>query len=789
MLESVLLKSAYSHQASFQTNNKRPFTDQVLQMDPYTTEPVESGQLQGFHAVMRFLRVVNRHRMILIGCVAAAAFLAVVRFNRLPKQYSSSTRLLVTQKESAGDSNNYRRSKVSPLASYKQLVLSDEVLAGTIKELGELPPEIRGITDETIRPVVLRGMLTLVDDAKEQTLQISCKSIDPESTVAVIEALRTASDVFMTKYQGDMSGELMERLEVNLQEVQGKLDIKEDELLSARRGSGEIMLSESKEAIHPLADTVSTLNSELTTIRSRRLELQATLSSAERLVQGNYDLTSAIQKLGEIVGEKVVADMPGATAMSAESIEGLSKDLQTFESELSARRPHFGSKHPEIIRRQSQINDLRVQIAQAESARRERLIVGIREPQIGRWLIEQIRGQLTTSLQFESSLQAEYDKAKAEAESLSDKLAGIKNVERETETLRNLHQSLLTRLNQIGIDRNGGGFRIASLSNPMIPRNASYPILSSIVSMFCFLGAAIGLGIIYVLDLVDDRLRSPEEVREQLGLSVLAVLRKLPDEEVKESRIYVHGFPQTIHSEAFRTLKTSLTLSAVDTKCIAVTSTEASEGKTTTTVNLAASYAQTGVRTLLIDADMRRPGLSRLLELRGNGGLSEVLRSEEDISAMCRDRVVSTEVPLLDVLPCGPRILNAGMLLSMPTLASLLDWAVSEYDQVIVDCPPTLPVSDAAIVGRYVDSMLFVMNPDKTHRRSVVRAVDQLRGLDLKIAGVVANTSMSDEKTGYGYQYGYGYGYASEYAYGSEDDEFAMEESSVVLADEAKKAA
>jgi Mrp family chromosome partitioning ATPase len=137
---------------------------------------------------------------------------------------------------------------------------------------------------------------------------------------------------------------------------------------------------------------------------------------------------------------------------------------------------------------------------------------------------------------------------------------------------------------------------------------------------------------------------------------------------------------------------------------------------------------------------------------------------------MCKERVVATEVSQLDVLPCGPRILNAGVLLSMPALADILDWAVSEYDQVIVDCPPTLPVSDAAIVGRYVDSMLFLMNPDKTHRRSVARAVDQLQSMGLKIVGIVANTSLSEENNSYGYQYGYGYGYSSEYGYGHDDD-------------------
>jgi len=296
---------------------------------------------------------------------------------------------------------------------------------------------------------------------------------------------------------------------------------------------------------------------------------------------------------------------------------------------------------------------------------------------------------------------------------------------------------------------------------------------------FVAIGVVLSLGIIYVIDLLDDRLRSPEEVRDELGLSVLGVIRKLPEAEIQQAKIYVHGFPQTPHAECFRTLKTAISLSAMDTKCLAVTSTEASEGKTTTTVNLAASYAQTGVRTLLIDADMRRPGLSRLLEVRGHGGLSEVLRAESDIPEMCRERVVKTEVPLLDVLPCGPRILNAGMLLSMPTLAEVLDWAVSEYDQVIVDCPPTLPVSDAAIVGRFVDSMLFLMNPDKTHRRSVARAVDQLRAMHLKIVGIVANTSQSEDQNSYGY--GYGYGYGADYSYGHDDDEFEGADDSEVV--------
>jgi polysaccharide biosynthesis transport protein len=746
-------------------------------MDLYTPEQTGSSSTQGFHAIVRFLRVVARHRLILIACIAVAAFLGFVKFSRIPKQYSATTRLMVSEKPSASGNMVIVKGKTSDLGSYQQLILSDKVLTDTVSLLTEMPPELRSQADPTLWPVILRRMLSVISEPKDQTIQIACSSTDPDSTVAVIRALSIASKEFMADYQKDMSVELMKELEANRKSVQQRLETKETALLQARRECGDIALTKGGDETHPLAQRVSRLNDSLTSVRSRRLELQSTMASAQGLVGAGADLTPALQKLESIVGEKVIDRIPGSGGKTTETVELLDAELKKMESELVALRPHYGSGHSEIIRRQSQIAGQRSRIAEAESELRRQISVGIREPQVGQWLINTIYSELLATQQYERSLENEYNIVESKAMLLSDKLAGIQNAEREADTLRDLHRSLLAQLNNIDVNHGSGGFRVASLSEPMVPQNASYPVLSSIMSMFCFIGAGLGLGIIYVMDLMDDRLRSPEEVREELGLAILGVIRRLPDDELKQSKIYIHGFPQTPHSECFRTLKTSITLAPQETKCLAITSTEASEGKTTTTVNLAASYAQTGIRTLLIDADMRRPGLSKLLDVRGKGGLSELLRSEDDIPTACREKVIATDVPLLDVLPCGARHLNPGMLLSMPTLPAILDWAVSEYDQVIVDCPPTLPVSDAAIVGRYVDGLLFLMNPDKTHRRSVSRAVDQLRSMGLKLVGIVANTSLSEDKDSYGYAYTYGYGYGGEYSYGHDEDPDPTEDS------------
>ena len=739
-------------------------------MDPYSIDQIEpTQQQQGFHALMRFLRVVSRHKMVLVGLVAAAAFFAVVRHKQTPKQYQSSAKLMI-QQTSADPTVASRSAAQGILVSYKQLLLSDTVLVQTLEELPTMPPELAGMKDKSSWPIVLRGMLDVSFEPAEHVLTINCRSQSPEAALNVIESLTGTSEKYMKSYQQNISLVLMEQLEGKRDEIILELKAKEQELLQRRRECGDIAIGEGNDQSHPIVQRVNQLNEDLISVRSRRLELESMLSTARTQVASGADLTAALKKLELIVGESVMSRIPGMGTANSEDLDELNSELAVMQTEFNDLRRNFGLGHPDIKRRQDRIESQQRIIAVAQRQLDNQVSSGISDPKVGRWLVNNITAELVSTQHYESILQEDYNEAHQIAIDLSDKLAFISYSTRDVELLREQHTTLSNRLGSIKIEQGGGTFRVAPLSEPMLPKYAVFPVLSKTLVLFCVVALGMGLGVIYVIDLLDDRLRSPEEVRDELGLSVLGVIRRLPEDEVDQARIYVHQFAQTPHAECFRTLKTSLTMAAMDTKCIAITSSEASEGKTTTTVNLAASYAQTGKRTLLIDADMRRPGLSRLLEVRGHGGLSEILRAEKDIPEMCKERVVATEVAQLDVLPCGPRILNAGMLLSMPALADVLDWAVSEYDQVIVDCPPTLPVSDAAIVGRYVDSILFLMNPDKTHRRSVARAVDQLQSMGLKIVGIVANTSLSEENNSYGYQYGYGYGYSSDYGYGHDDE-------------------
>jgi capsular exopolysaccharide synthesis family protein len=220
-------------------------------------------------------------------------------------------------------------------------------------------------------------------------------------------------------------------------------------------------------------------------------------------------------------------------------------------------------------------------------------------------------------------------------------------------------------------------------------------------------------------------------------------------------------------SESFRTLRTALTLTHPDAHQIVVTSAEPGDGKTTTLANLAACYAQAEKRTLLIDADLRRPGLTALMNMRGPRGLSEVLRSEVDISQLTPTQIQASGVDGLDILPSGPRPQDPAELLGGPRFSQLLAWAETIYDMILIDSPPTLATTDTAVIGRLVDGVILVVQPVKNRRRLVMRVVERLGMMKIPLLGMVVNRTGSDAERGYyGYHdsgYGYGYGYGEEY--------------------------
>ncbi|MDH3052483.1 polysaccharide biosynthesis tyrosine autokinase [Gordonia alkanivorans] len=237
-------------------------------------------------------------------------------------------------------------------------------------------------------------------------------------------------------------------------------------------------------------------------------------------------------------------------------------------------------------------------------------------------------------------------------------------------------------------------------------------------------GTVVGVLVLYVRWKLDTKVRSQDDLVELVDYPVLSVVPRDPD--LGSGRALNFGIGASAAAEAFRRLRTNLGFVNVDgpvTRLI-VTSARASEGKTTSAVNVASALAEAGHKVLLVDADLRRPRVADRLPVDASVGLSDVLRG----SASWQDLVQQSGIDSLDVLGPGQLPPNSAELLGSNRAKECMAELSARYDYVIVDTPPVLPVTDAAVVAQLVDGALLVARAGATQRRDITSAVEQLRG-------------------------------------------------------------
>lgn len=289
--------------------------------------------------------------------------------------------------------------------------------------------------------------------------------------------------------------------------------------------------------------------------------------------------------------------------------------------------------------------------------------------------------------------------------------------------------------------------------NPFKPRTVTDTMLASIA------GALFAVGVVFLIEYMDDTLKSPDQVLEATGLSTLGAI-SLIDVKKAPDHLIAQRAPRDPISEAYRVLRTNLGFAAVDgeLKSMLVTSASPGEGKSTTAANLALVMSQTGRNVILMDGDMRRPSVHRFFDIANNHGLTTAAYDRE---TPVMEHVVATKYPRLSVLPSGPIPPNPAELLSSQRMAQVLGELREEAELVIIDTPPTLTVADASILAPQVDGCLMVIEAGKTRRDTFAQAAERLHKSGAQVFGVVMNL-LRPGRAGYYYHY-YGDHY---YSYG-----------------------
>lgn len=285
-------------------------------------------------------------------------------------------------------------------------------------------------------------------------------------------------------------------------------------------------------------------------------------------------------------------------------------------------------------------------------------------------------------------------------------------------------------------------------SGPIRPRVLFNTLLALIV------GALIGLGIAFLIEYLDDTVKTPDHVRDLTGLATLGNVIQLEGASPEE-RMVARMAPKSLGAEAYRVLRTNLQFSALDKPLATLVCTSAapSEGKSTTITNLAIVMAQTDRRVILVDADLRRPSLHKILKLPNNVGLSTALLDKRrDPEAYLQD----TDVANLRVMTTGPIPPNPAEMLNSARMHEMIELLKTEADVVLFDTPPVLAVADTSILASQVDGTLLVVWAGRTRGELLVQAVERLQSLGIQPLGVVLN-KLAQRRSGYYYSNYYYY--------------------------------
>ena len=528
-----------------------------------------------------------------------------------------------------------------------------------------------------------------------------------------------------------------------LEELRIKVEKSEDARVAYER-ENQIWQIDEKQNI--TTQTLGDLNKAVT-------EAQTSVAASEALYRmatsGNVDL------LPEVRNSPVIQD--------------LTKRKSALDDSYTAALEQYGPNFPKVQRIAEQKKEV-----EAELARAQKIMVG------------SIEEDYNTARQHLGLLQEALDRQKAESNELAEKLVQYHILEHDAESNKQLYDGLLQKLKEAGITAGLRSSNIRVVDPALVPTTPAGPQKAKNILLSILVGLVGGIGLALFREYLDNTVKSPDDIESLVGLPSLAVVPALPSSNGYHSKwphLTHKSAPQTVSgprvetlshtqpksqiSEAFRALRTSLLLSQADhpPQVILVTSALPREGKTTAAVNLAVTLAQLGDRTLLLDSDMRKPGIRRALNLTigKEKGLSSYLAGVANLDEIVVPHPVISN---LETITTGPVPPSPADLLSSRRMREAISDLRLRFKFIVIDSPPVMAATDAVIVSSLTDGVLLVARSGDTPKEAFTRMRDLLSAVKCRILGVVLNavdSSAPDYYYSYRYYpYAYGYGYGED---------------------------
>ena len=740
-------------------------------------QPAEAEFLRPIHSALynvlpsqestlrEYMRVLIKRKWMVIAVIVGIFMAVAISSLRQTPVYEAVGRIavnkadpnLITFKDSGPVVDYYDQ---ADLDTEVRILQSDLMALQVIRQLNlDKRPEFGGNSDQRLPNLVadplqtdsnrvsallggFRGHLRVTLIPNTRIIEIHYNSTDPQLAASAVNTLAATyvEQNFKTKFESTMQAS--DWLSKQLVDLQMKVETSQEKLVRYQK-EHEILGTDEKQNI--TTEKLGVLNNEMTGAEFDRMQKEAMYR------QTQTDDPDAIA---------AAIDTGGGTGALLGKLRDQQASLRIQVADLNTQ---FGPSYPKIAQLNNQLKEIDRQL-QSETNKG----------------VDHLRGQYLAALQREIMLRGSFEKQKQEANKLNESAIEYSILKRDLDSNRTLYEGLLAKLKEAGVTAGlrSNSFRIidaarvpTSPSEPNIPRNLSFALVLGVIS---------GIGLAFLLESMDNSVRTPEQAT---ALSALPSLGMIPlgskssgsrgptgkrlaltaaSKEVVETVTLVR--PQSQMAESYRALRTSLLLSNLGAppKVIMVTSARPQEGKTTTSINTAIVLAQKGTRVLLMDADLRRPSIHKTFGMGPRSGLSNVLTG----SATLQQTIVASPIlPNLFIMPAGTPPPNPAELLASSNMRDLLAELRGLYDHIVIDTPPTLSVTDAVVLSPRADATILVIRSGQTTKQALRRARDILMQVNAHVAGVLLNAvdlTSPDYYYYYEYQGKYGQYYQEE---------------------------
>ena len=696
----------------------------------------------------QIFHVLNRHRWAIISFTAAITLMAILLVFSMTPIYEATATLQIEQEQAKvlsieevygidGGNDSYLNTQFEVLKSRAVLekvvnkldLLNNPEYNGSLKEAPwyagmldwrswfglkepQAPDDPNMIMRDTIN--TLAASISIEPVRKTQIVKIHAQSENPQLAAKIANAVANAYIESYMESKLALTLNATDWMQGRMGELSEKLKVAEEELQNYRE----------QENLIELEGVLSASSDELKALTNALVQVRSKLAVSENIYK---QIRSGAMRKGDSQSLQAVLEHPLIQDLKQEESK-----LERLVTELSRR---YGPKHPQMISAKSELDSIRQNM----------------NLQISN-IVEGVEREYEIDSANERSLSGAVEELKQRIQVTNRKEFRLNALEREVQTNKDLYDAFFKRIQETSATSDLQTANARIVDQAFTPEAPVKPKKKLIVAVAMLMGLLISCGIAFLLEMLNNTIRTTRDVEEKLNLPVLGVLPKLTEKTVL-SRVFnlFTDKKQAAFGEAVRTIRTSINLTAMDQqhRLFAVTSTVPGEGKSTVASNLALSLGQLG-KTLLVDCDLRRPVVGKNFNIKGgSAGLANLLAGTTTISEAIH------KLEGFDAIPCGMVPPNPQELLSSEQFATVLKTLREQYDYVVLDSPPVQNVSDVLMVSRHCDGLVYVVEAGRMQANTVIAAVGRLLQARSPVTGAVLNKIDPKAKDTYGYNQGY----------------------------------